>query len=120
MCVVYTSSNNKYKGENNEVDKKYTGIIRDWQVHTLSITKKDIEKHYPGKKLQPMIISGTVVKDNQGRWLPGFHMRTSLVKRLDRKKGEVETLNSLYKLEGEEGKDILPNLGNGIKNIFYD
>ena len=99
--------------------KKYTGIIKDWQVHTLSLTKKEIDKVYPGKTILPMIISGTVVKDNKGRWPPGYNMQTSLVCRLDRKKGEVETLNSLYKLEGKENNDVIPNLGTNILNIFY-
>ncbi len=100
--------------------KQFGGIIKDWQVHTLTVTKKAIDKVYPGEDLQPMIISGTVVKDELGRWYPGYHMRTSLVKKLDRKKGEVETRNTIYKLEGKEGADVLPNMGNDILKVTYD
>ena len=38
-------------------------------------------------------------------------MKTSLIVKLDRETNTVETLNTIYKLSGEEGKDILPNLG---------
>ena len=104
----------------NKNKKPFGGIIKDWQVHTLTITKKAIDEVYPGEDLQPMVISGTVVKDELGRWRPGYHMRTSLVKKLDRKKGEVETRNTIYKLEGTEDADVLPNMGNNILNVIYD
>lgn len=99
--------------------KKFGGIIKDWQVHTLSLTEEQLNKAYPGQKAKPMIISGTVVEDPVGRWEPGNHMRTSLIVNLDKKEGTVETLNTIYKLTGKEGNDVLPNLGNAILNVFY-
>ena len=99
--------------------KKFGGIIKNWQAHSLSFTEEQIDKIYPGQKAKPMIISGTVVEDPTGRWKPGNHMRTSLVVELNKEAGTVETLNTLYRLADEEGKDILPDLGNAILNVFY-
>lgn len=99
--------------------KKYGGIIKDWQVHTLSFSEDDLNKVYPGEQLKPLVITGTVVKDELGRWLPGDHMRTSLVKVLDREKGKVETRNTIYRLEGKENADVVPDLGNGVLGLFY-
>lgn len=99
--------------------KKFGGIITNWQVHTLSSTKEQIDKVYPGQNAKPLVVTGTVVEDPIGRWKPGFHMKTSLVVKLDRKKGTVETLNTIYKLTGKEGGDVLPNLGDNIRSLFY-
>jgi len=99
--------------------KKFGGTIKNWQIHTLSLTEEQLNKAYPGQKAKPMIISGTVVEDPVGRWEPGNHMRTSLIVNLDKKEGTVETLNTIYKLTGKECNDVLPNLGNAILNIFY-
>ena len=99
--------------------KKFGGIIKDWQIHKLSFTEKQIDKIYPGQKAKPMIITGTVAEDPLGRWQSGYHMKTSLVVKLDRKNNTVETLNTIYKLTGEEGKDVLPDLGDNVMNVFY-
>ena len=99
--------------------KKFGGTIKDWQTHTLSYTEEQLEKVFPGQKAKPMIITGTVVEDALKRWQPGHHMKTSLVVKLDRKKNKVETLNTVYNLSGEEGKDILPDLGDNIAKVFY-
>lgn len=99
--------------------KKSGGTIKNWQIHTLSLTEEQLNKMYPGEKTKPMIISGTVVEDPLGRWQSGYHMRTSLVVNLDRKANKVETLNTIYKLEGIEGNDVIPDLGDNIVNIFY-
>ena len=99
--------------------KKFGGIIKNWQVHTLSYTEEQLDKVFPGKNAKPMLITGTIVEDPLGRWQPGHHIKTSLVVKLDREEGTVETLNTIYKLAGEEGNDILPNLGNAAMGIFY-
>ncbi len=101
------------------MDKKDGGTIKDWQVHNLSFTKKQIEAVYPGQNLKAQIISGTVVHDPQGRWKPGYHMKTSLIVRINRKKGIVETKNTIYKLTGKEGSDIFGDMGDGIIKVFY-
>lgn len=98
---------------------KHTKVIRDWQVHKLSFTKAQINKVYPGMDLQPMVVTGTIVEDPSGKLKPGNHTRTSLVKKLDRKTKTLITKNSIYKLEGKEGNDVMPNLGDAVLNIFY-
>lgn len=99
--------------------KKFGGTIKDWQLHNMSYTKEQLEKVFPGQKAKPMILTGTVAEDPTGRWQPGYHMRTSFIVKLDRETNQVETLNTIYKLSGEEGKDVLPDLGDNIANIFY-
>jgi len=99
--------------------KKDGGTIKNWQVHNLTFTKKQIEKAYPGMNLKPQVITGTVVHDPVGRWQPGYHMRTSLIVKIDRKKKIVETKNTIYKLEGKEGTDMFKDSGNAVLNLFY-
>ncbi len=99
--------------------KKYGGTIKNWQVHNLSFTKKQIESIYPNQKLKPQVISGTVVYDPIGRWKKGDHMKTSLIVKIDRDKGTVETKNTIYKLTGKEGTDIFKDIGNDILKVFY-
>lgn len=100
-------------------NKKFGGTIKNWQIHTLSLKQEDIDKLYPNEGLQPLVMTGTVVEDKLGRWKPGHHMRSSLIKKIDRQKGEIETRNMIYKLEGKEGTDIFPDIGNAVLNIFY-
>ena len=107
-------------GRKNSIAKKATATIKNWQLHTLSVKQEMIDKVYPGEGLTPLIVSGTVVSDDLGRFLPGHHMRSSLIKKHDRAKGIIETRNTIYKLEGKENGDVLPNLGDNILNVFYD
>lgn len=100
-------------------NKKFGGTITNWQIHTLSITQEDIDKMYPNEGLQPLIMTGTVVEDKLGRWKSGYHMRSSLIKKIDRQKGEIETKNTIYKVEGKENADIFPDIGDAVLNIFY-
>lgn len=96
------------------------GTIKNWQVHHLTITPDQAnEMGYDVQMDECIVISGTVVDDPTGRWQPGFHMRTSMVRRLNRDARVCETQNTIYKLEGEEGKDCLPDLGDNIGKIFY-
>jgi len=56
------------------------------------------------------------------RWLPGYHMRSSLVVKMTKNADNshtVETLNTMYKLLGEGGNDIFPDMGDNITKIFY-
>ena len=98
--------------------KKNGGIIRNWQIHNLSFSKKQLEKAYPGKNAKPMIFSGTVVQDPTGRWKKGYHMRSSLIVLINRKEGIIETLNTIYKVR-DEGNDIFPDLGDNAMEISY-
>jgi len=99
--------------------KKVGGTIRNWQLHTLS---KDVEG---GRKIRPDLetdkiykFSGTVVDDPLGRWQPGDHMVSSVVLKIDRENGIIETMNTIYHVK-DEGGDIFEDLGSGINAIFY-
>ena len=98
--------------------KKDGGIIKNWQLHHLTFSKELIEKAYPGKNLHPMVFTGTIIADPTGRWHPGDHMRSSLIVSIDRKKGIIETLNTVYEVR-HEGGDIFPDIGDDILKISY-
>ena len=94
--------------------KKEGGKIIGWQIHTLS---SGYQKKYAdtlGK-----ILTGTVVDDPAGRWRPGMHMRSSLIVSIT--DTVVETMNTIYHLEGNEGDSRIPegDLGDAVLNIFY-
>jgi hypothetical protein len=102
--------------------KKGVVVIRNWQLHHLSSTQKAIEAVYPGTNAKPLIFSGTVVDDPTGRWKPGYHMHSSLIVKMTKNTDNshtVETLNTMYKLVGEGGDDVLPDMGDHITSIFY-
>jgi hypothetical protein len=103
--------------------KKDGGTIKNWQLHKLNFSKAHIDLVYPGENLLPQLISGTVVNDPTGRWQPGYHMQSSLVRKLDREKGCVETRNTVYKLQGTEGIDEVAEqakaFGKDITDILY-
>jgi len=100
-------------------------IIKNWQLHHLDkLTKMEediFETHFKQKMLLdpgPVIFTGTVVKDPTGKWKSGFHMKSSFIVSIDRKKGFIQTLNTLYKIK-QEGGDVIPDLGNKVLDIFY-
>jgi len=103
--------------------KKDGGIIKLWQMHMVSDKPEDLVK---AKEINPrfemdkvMVFTGTVVEDPTGRWQHGYHMRSTLILKHDKKTGIVETQNTIYKLEGEEGGDIFGDMGGAVMNIFY-
>ena len=98
--------------------KKNGGIIKNWQIHKLSVSEKDIEKVYPGKNAKAMVFTGTVAHDPTGRWKNGYHMRSSLITMINRKEGVIETINTIYKVR-DEGNDIFTDIGDKILGIFY-
>lgn len=102
--------------------KKDGGTIKNWQLHTLSCTPEYAKEVNPNLDIQTdkvYMFSGTIVDDPTGRWQPGHHMRSSVISRLDRENSIIETQNTIYKLEGEEGADCLPDLGDNINKIYY-
>ncbi len=105
--------------------KKDGGLIRNWQLHHLTLPNvKGLENKFlttfPGVLLDPgpLKFSGTVVEDTAGRYEPGWHMISSYICSIDRKRGVIETLNSIYMVI-DEGNDELPDMGNDILNITY-
>lgn len=108
------------------MEKKYGGKIGSWQLHHLTIEegqRESFNKMYPHleeNKIEPMMFSGTVVEDATGRWEVGWHMRSSMIVKIDREKGVIETLNTIYDVDMEtENQDTFPDLGNGVLGIFY-
>lgn len=100
--------------------KKFGGIIKNWQTHTLSTDIETARKTRPElKEDKVMVFTGTVVEDPTGRFQPGWHMRSSVIVHLDRENGVCETLNTIYHLEGEEGGDVFDDMGKGVLSIFY-
>lgn len=102
--------------------KIFRGTITCWQLHHLSVSQERLDKQVEqdgGERVLPLIITGTVKEDPSGRMETGWHMRTSLLTFLDEEAGYCETRSSVYRLEGSNGSDVLPDLGNGVLSIFY-
>lgn len=105
--------------------KKNGGNIKNWQIHNIKLTKKEIKQLKKVKPTiccnpNPMMITGTVVDEPTGRWKPGNHFRSSLVVKINRNKNIIETENTIYHFDPDtENQDIMPDLGNGVLNIFY-
>jgi hypothetical protein len=97
--------------------KKYGGVVTNWQIHKLTISQEKIDEVYPGLNALPMVFTGTVVRDNP-KLQDGWHMRSSLIVKIDRERGQIETLNTIYDVE-HEGDDILEDMGDKIMGIFY-
>ena len=101
--------------------KKDGGTIKNWRIHKLTASQKMVDKAFPNEKLKPMVMSGEVVYDPVGRWLPGHTIRSSLIVSIDKKRGIVETRNTMYKLQGEGDNkgSVFPEMGNAILNVFW-
>ena len=104
--------------------KKKGGTIRNWQLHHLSkLSKKNSKiflQYFPNALLDPgpIMFTGTVEECLTGRWKKGYHMRSSYIISINRKKGIIETMNTIYKVI-DEGGDTFPDLGEGVLGIFY-
>jgi hypothetical protein len=93
--------------------KKDGGTIKNWQLHTLSRKYQEAYPETLGK-----ILTGIVVEDPTGRWLPGYHMKSSLVVSFDGL--YVETLNTIYRVVGEMGDTTLGgDWGDKVLGVFY-
>lgn len=105
--------------------KKEGGVIEKWQLHHLDIkgSEETFYMLYPeflNVDIEPMMFTGTVVDDPSGRWSSGHHMRSSLILSIDREIGKIVTLNTIYTMDMKtENQDLLPDIGNGVLNIFY-
>ncbi len=102
--------------------KVFRGTIKGWQLHHLSVSQErldEIAEREGGEKVLPLIITGTVKEDPSGRFEPGWHMRTTLLTILDEENGSCETRNSIYRLEGDNGYDVMPDMGDAVLKIFY-
>ena len=93
-------------------------MARNWQTHRLTLEDETLRK-VKEEGCQPIIVTGTIVEDPTGKFRPGWHFRSTLVKEIDRENGILVTRTKTYKLEGEEGTDIVPDLGNNVLSLFY-
>jgi hypothetical protein len=101
-----------------ENGRNYDCIVKNWQLHTLSIKQELLDEIYPNENYIPYVFTGTVVEDLKERWISGDHMRSSLIKSVDRDKGIIVTKNTTYKVI-DEGNDIFPDIGDAVAGIFY-
>jgi hypothetical protein len=110
-----------------ENGKRRGGTICNWQLHKMTsypgdLSKKEYQALYSEALLVPfpLVFTGKIVEDLTGRFQPGDHMRSSAIVSIDRESGEIETLNSVYKIElSSEGCDFFDDLGNDALNLFY-
>lgn len=103
------------------MNKKTGTILNLWQLHNLDVPEEKLRELRPDVKVdKALILSGTVVEDGTGRWQPGFHMRSSLVIDVDRENGIIETENTIYQVQGEEGDPVTGgDVGRAVLSIFY-
>jgi hypothetical protein len=102
--------------------KIFRGTITHWQLHHLSVSQERLNQlveQEGGEKVLPLIITGTVKEDPSGRMEAGWHMRTTLLTFFDEAAGYCETRSSIYLLEGANGSDVMPDLGDGVLTAFY-
>lgn len=82
--------------------KKYGGELTKWSIHNLSSGLK--------------VMTAVVVSDPLNRWEEGWTMRSSPVLNIDREKGIVETLNTIYSVDDNEIKE---DYGDFVKHIYF-
>lgn len=100
--------------------KKEGGTIRNWQLHMVSDNIEYARSVRPEIETDKVYrFSGTVVEDKVGRWQPGDHMISSVVVRIDRENGIIETLNTIYRVQDEGGDVFGGDIGDNINYIFY-
>jgi len=102
--------------------KRFGGRIENWQFHRIELDKasvKELKKLYPDIPVPVRVFTGTIASEMHPKYPKGFHMRSSLVIKRNKKRKLVETLNTVYRLVGKEGGDVFPDLGKGVFNIFY-
>lgn len=106
------------------VNKKNGGVIKNWQIHTVSNDIVQAKRVFPEINFgvnKTMVFTGTVVVDYAERWPAGNHMRSSLIVEYDPDTGRVETLNTYYLLSGPKGDHMLGcvDLRGLVMSIFY-
>jgi len=97
--------------------------IKNWQLHHIVIpgdNNKLFLTHFPKVIMPPLIVTGTVIEDKFGRFLPGFHFRSTYIILLDRTNNIIETENSIYLFDPKtENQDVVPDMSNAVLTLFY-
>ena len=98
---------------------EYDRTVNQWQIHNLDMNEGELIE-LEKLEAKPMVFTATVVDDPTGKWKPGYHMRSTLIKEWDKDTGIVKTMTKTYKLEGEGGDPVTGNdWGNRVLGIFY-
>ena len=109
----------------NIMKKKFGGTITDWQFNTVTNTPESLKlakEHYPTFNMDGIyMMTGTVEEDKLGRWLPGYHMRSTVVLSYNKSTKIVETLNTLYKVTDNEGDPTFgcKDAGMFVTQLYY-
>jgi len=101
-------------------NKKFGGIINNWTFNTLSVTVETVGNAHPEWDIKTdkcLVLSGYVVDDPLGRWQIGWHMKSSMVLDYDEASGTVETVNTIYTVEGKMLENA--DMGDVILKVFY-
>lgn len=80
-----------------------TSIVRNWTLHRRTIEKEVLQKSMgPGwiEGMLPMLLTGEVVQDFAGRWVPGQSMTSTVLFEVDFFSMRIKTRNSVYQLDG--------------------
>lgn len=101
--------------------KVHHGCLTAWQVHHLDLTAEEQAKLSEefGEPVLPLVITGTAVGDAI-RQNGGTRLRTSPLTRYEppgdpnKEQGICETARSIYVLNGPNGYDVIPDLGNRV------
>lgn len=103
-----------------DISKKDGGVITRWTLNTLSVTPEMVNESVgvDVRTNECFVLSGYVKEDPTGRFEVGYHFRSSLVIDVDEEKGLVETLYTMYRLDGPAGEG-LPDMGDMITQVFY-
>ena len=110
--------------------KKDGGTIDNWQTHTLTLKQESIDKVYPDSNATAQVFTGTVIESDLLKYQAGNHMRSSLIVKIDRENGVIETLNTIYKVLNEGNDDVTlkmadlfnidsPDIGDKVMGLFY-
>ena len=114
--------------EDNIMEKKDGGKVRNWQIHNLQLSEaltEQLKQVYPEILYDPnpMIMTGTVVDDPTGRWEPGHHFKSSYIVGIDKENNIIETRNTIYKVDPDtEGQDNVlggGDWGNNVLSVTY-
>jgi len=86
----------------------HESIIEEWQIHKMGDGQE--------------VFTGTIVTDPKGRFNPGDHIRSSVIKSFNRFSGLLQTQNTSYLMDmATENQDKICTYdwGDGVLGLFY-
>lgn len=100
-------------------EKAHHGYLNSWQLHHLDLTDDELAQLSEefGEPVLPLVITGSASGDAI-RQNGGMRIRTSPLTKYEpgigEKQGVCETARSVYVLCGQNGYDVVPDLGNAV------